>query len=151
MPDDPALSLPVAAAAILPHRPPLLLLERLVAWEELAATAEACLPPESPFADGEGRIDPVVMIELMAQTYAALRGYDDLLHGRPVGKGLLVGARQVRMAGAARAGERLAIAVRAVGIFEGFALVEAEVRRGAAVLAAGTIKLYNPDEGSGAG
>lgn len=151
MPDRPALSLPIAAAGILPHRAPLLLIERLVAWEELAATAEACLAPESPFADGEGLLDPVVMIELMAQTYAALRGYDDLLHGRPVGKGLLVGARQVLLSGAARAGERLVVAVRAVGVFEGFALVEGEVRRGAAVLAAGSIKLYNPDEGSGAG
>lgn len=147
MKDRADLTLPVAAERILPHRPPMLLLKRLTACTELTAAAEARFPAESLFADADGRIDPVVMVELMAQTYAALRGYADLVQGQPVQEGLLVGARQVRILGAAHAGEELRVEVRTDGLYEGFALVEGEVRRGTELLAAGTVKLWVREKG----
>jgi predicted hotdog family 3-hydroxylacyl-ACP dehydratase len=114
----PDLTPPIEAERVLPHRPPMLLLERLTACAESAATAAACLAPGGLFAAPDGRLDPVVMIELIAQTYAALRGYNDLIADRPVRDGLLVGAREVRLLAPARAGESLRVEVRTAGLFE---------------------------------
>ncbi len=84
------------------------------------------------------------MVELLAQAYAAVHGYEDQLSGAAVQEGFLVGVRGLRLEGAARAGDRLLIAIRTVASLEGFAVAEGEVRRGAEVLARGNLKLWLP-------
>lgn len=137
--------MPIPAKRLLPHRPPLLLLERLTACTELTATAETFFTAQSLFTAKDGRVDPVVMVELIAQTYAAFQGYGDLVHGRPVRKGFLVGARQVRIFAHACVGDLLRITVRTEIVFEGFAMVEGQVHRGEDLLAAGIVKLWVRD------
>jgi len=140
MPAAPALPMP--ADRILPHRPPMRLVDTLLSCENGSGEAEACIQAHSFLAGGDGGIDEAALIELIAQAYAAVKGYDDLAHGKPPGKGFLVGMRKIRITGKARAGDRLRISIRTVGVFANFAVVEGAVARGGETLASGTLKLW---------
>ena len=75
-------------------------------------------------ADGEGKIDEVAFMELIAQSYAAFKGYMDRRNGKPPGEGFLVGVRNLEVTGRAYAGDRLLTSIRTVTAFGGFAVVE---------------------------
>ncbi len=144
-------SLPMAAERLIPHRPPMRLVERLIAFEDGAGQTEACFAENSLLADDDGALDPVALIELIAQSYATVKGYDDLVNGRPVMEGFLVGIRKLRITGKAFANERLLTTVKTVGTFEGFAVVEAIVTRGGETIAAGSMKLWITEKPAGGG
>jgi 3-hydroxyacyl-[acyl-carrier-protein] dehydratase len=137
-----APALPMPADRIIPHRPPMRLVETLLSYESGSGEAEACFPPDSFLAGRDGKIDEAALIELIAQAYAAVKGYDDLSRGKPPGKGFLVGMRRLRIEGEARAGDRLRISIRTVGAFDNFAIVEGAVTRGGKTVASGTLKLW---------
>jgi predicted hotdog family 3-hydroxylacyl-ACP dehydratase len=96
-------------------------------------------------ADGEGKIDEVAFMELIAQSYAAFKGYMDRMNGKPPGEGFLVGVRNLEVTGRAYAGDRLLTSIRTVAALGGFAVVEGSVTRGDETLASGTLKLWLVD------
>jgi predicted hotdog family 3-hydroxylacyl-ACP dehydratase len=137
-----AFPLPMAAERLIPHRAPMRLVDRLISFADGDGTTEATLPGKSVVAGEDGAIDPVALVELIAQSYAAVKGYDDLVRGKPVSEGFLVGIRKLRVTGKAFADDRLLTTVKTVGTFEGFAVVEGTVTRGDEPLASGTLKLW---------
>lgn len=140
------LALPMSAGRLIPHRPPMLLVDRLLTAESDSGTVEACFDSGSILVNSRGEVDEVVLVELLAQGYAAIKGYEDLSNGTPVKEGFLVGVRKLRISGQAFAGDRLLITIRTVGTFEGFAVVEGEIRRKDEIIAAGTLKLLLIDD-----
>lgn len=80
---------------LLPHRPPMVLLDRLVHLEPERLEAEVTLTPASMFCE-EGRVGAWVGLEYMAQAVAALAGARARLEGRPPRVGLLLGSREYR-------------------------------------------------------
>lgn len=141
------LTLPMPAIELIPHRPPMLLVERLLSYEPGGSgTVEACLDSSSFLASKQGVLDEVAMVEMLAQGYAAIKGYDDLLCGKPVQEGFLVGIRKFRMSGRVSAGERLVITINTVGSFEGFAVIEGQIRSAEEIIATGFIKLWLVDK-----
>lgn len=139
------LSLPQETLHLLPHRPPMALIDRLLASDGTAARAEATVAPEHLFAGADGELDPIALIEMFAQAYAAMQGFKDQSLGKPVKEGFLVGIRRIRIDGCARVGDRIEVEVRTIGAIDGFAVAEGTVRRGAEVLAAGSLKLWIPE------
>ena len=137
-----AQALPMPADRIIPHRPPMRLVDTLLSCGDDSGETEACLPAHSLLANGDGGIGEAALIELVAQSYAAVKGYNDLARGKPPGKGFLVGMRDFRITGKARAGDRLRISIKTAGVFENFAVVEGAVVRGGETLASGTLKLW---------
>lgn len=127
----------------------MLLIDRLLSCEEEGGCVEARLTEDNPFMDAHGNLEPLVAVELLAQTFAALKGYADLASEAGPGKGFLVGVRKVVVTGRARMGEVLTIHVAAKGEFDGFAVVDGEVRRGEEVLATGSLKLWVPGRETG--
>jgi 3-hydroxyacyl-[acyl-carrier-protein] dehydratase len=136
------LTLPLPAEMFIPHRPPMRLVETLISYGAAAGLVEAVPAADGILVDADGVMDEVALVELLAQGYAVIKGYDDLLNGKEISKGFLVGVRKLRIAGRARAGERLLVRIRTVGSFEGFAVAEGEVVRNDEVIASGTIKLW---------
>lgn len=145
------IPLPMAAEEIIPHRAPMRLVDTLVSVDDGCAVAESLVPRTSVMADGTGTIDEVVFMELIAQGYAAFKGYIDRKDGRPPGEGFLVGVRNLEIAGRAHAGDRLLTSIRTVAAFGGFAVVEGTVTRDGEILASGTLKLWlvDPDADGG--
>lgn len=138
------LSLPMPAESLIPHRPPMRLVDELVIWGVEGGEVTARATADSPFAAADGRLEAVALVELLAQAYATLHGYEDRCQGRPPKMGFLVGSRSVRIEQEARVGDELRVTIRTVAELEGFALAEGEVRRGADLIAAGSLKLWIP-------
>lgn len=135
----------MAAEHLLPHRTPMRLVDTLVSVNDGCAVAESILPRSTMMADGEGKIDEVAFMELIAQSYAAFKGYMDRMNGKPPGEGFLVGVRNLEVTGRAYAGDRLLTSIRTVAALGGFAVVEGSVTRGDETLASGTLKLWLVD------
>jgi 3-hydroxyacyl-[acyl-carrier-protein] dehydratase len=135
----------MAAEHLLPHRAPMRLVDTLVSVNDGCAVAESILPRSTMMADGEGKIDEVAFMELIAQSYAAFKGYMDRMNGKPPGEGFLVGVRNLEVTGRAYAGDRLLTSIRTVAALGGFAVVEGSVTRGDETLASGTLKLWLVD------
>lgn len=137
----------MAASLLVPHRPPMRLVDTLLSVHEGCGVTESVFPRTTPMADGEGRLDEVAFMELIAQSYAAFKGYMDLVEGKPAGAGFLVGVRHLEVTGRAFAGDRLLTSIRTVTAFGGFAVVEGRVTRGDENVASGTIKLWLVEDG----
>lgn len=136
------LTLPMAAEAFIPHRPPMRLVDTLLSWRDDTGEIEANLGADCILAGPGGDLDEALLVELLAQGYATIKGYDDRLHGRAVSEGYLVGVRKFKISGRARAGQRLLVRIRTVGTFEGFAVAEGEIEHAGETIASGTIKLW---------
>lgn len=136
------LSLPIAAEELIPHRLPMRLVETLVSSSEGVGIVEATVLPDSPLITSDGRLESVGLVEMLAQSFAAMKGFEDRRKGEPVRRGFLVGLRSLRLNGVARAGDSLEIRVRTTAEMDGFALAEGEVWRNAELLAVGTLKLW---------
>lgn len=135
-------ALPMPAGSLIPHCGTMRLVDMLVSREEGGGVTESRLPAGAAMADGRGALDEVLFVELIAQSYAAVKGHIDLMDGKPPGKGYLVGISRLKITGGAFAGELLRTSVRTVGSFAGFAVVEGVVTRGAVTVASGTMKLW---------
>jgi len=146
------LSFPVPAEKLIPHRPPMRLIDFLVSCSHKSAAVEAEVPGDSFLVTPGGFLEEVALVELMAQAYAAFRGYTEVLAGNPVGPGFLVGLRDIRIHGPAPAGRRLLVNVSLSGSFDRFVLASGEVELEGVTLASGSLKLWlPPPEAAGGG
>ena len=143
------ISLPVAAEGLIPHRRPMQLIDALEAFDGETGTVSAVMEAGNPLLEEDGALAEVALLELLAQSFAAVQGYADSFSGQPARQGFLVGVRKVSFYLRPRLGDKLEIKVRAAARLEGFAVVEGSVRRGDELLAEGNIKLWIvPAEGS---
>ncbi|WFS63852.1 3-hydroxyacyl-ACP dehydratase [Pseudodesulfovibrio thermohalotolerans] len=122
----------------------MLLVDILVASEQGTGCVETTLPGDGPAAGEGGTISPLVFVELLAQTYAAIRGWELAAAGLPIPEGYLVGVQRFVVLGRARGGEKLVVDVETVGEFEGFYVVEGRISQGGDVVATGNVKLWIP-------
>src|SRR5690606_27211697 len=101
-------------AELVPHSPPMVLLDRIIHYEDQALTAEIGISPASMFY--EQAVDGVpawVGIEYMAQAISALSGLRSRERGQPVQLGLLLGSRKVQLhTKVFHSGERYSVSVR---------------------------------------
>jgi predicted hotdog family 3-hydroxylacyl-ACP dehydratase len=79
---------------LLPHRPPMILLDRLVQTHGATTLCEVTIGPHSMFLQAAG-VPAFVGIEYMAQAVAAHGGYRSYLEGEPIVVGLLLGTRRL--------------------------------------------------------
>ncbi len=145
------LTLPMSAEKLIPHRPPMLLVDRLLSFESSSGVVEASLASDSILANSKGELCEVALVEMLAQGYATVKGYEDLINGKPVQEGYLVGIRRFSFSGQAYAGDKLTINIRTVGSFEGFSVVEGEIYAAEEIIASGSIKLWLVNDGSKSG
>lgn len=136
------LSLPLAAEQLIPHRPPMRLVETLIAYAGQEGVVETRVAKDSLLVSADGRLDEVTLAELLAQAYAVVKGYGDRLDGNPVREGFLVGIKKVMFERPVFAGDELRIAIRTVAAVDGFAVAEGEVRRGEEQVAHGSLKIW---------
>lgn len=142
-------ALPVDAGRFIPHRHPIRFIDRLLKCTEDSAEAEAIFMTENVLTDVDESIDPVIFVELMAQTYAALAGYLGAKRGKPVKKGFLVAVRDLEITGRLSVGDRAVVRVETGTIFGAFAVVSGKILRDEIQLAAANLKLWMPDDPDG--
>ena len=153
-----------AVLALLPHRPPFLLLDRL---EQMDADLEKTASPpvlahaslrvraDNPFVNADGRLEPVALAEIMAQCFAAAAGSaaQARLRAQPrlqaqtaaaakATQGYLAALRDVRILGQATTGDLLDVSVRVTATLGQVSVVEGQVRCEDRLLAEGQCKIF---------
>jgi predicted hotdog family 3-hydroxylacyl-ACP dehydratase len=84
-------------AELVPHEPPMLLVDELVEWSPDSALVRATIRAGNPFVT-QGRMPATVLLEHMAQAIAVANGMADRVAGRNAGEiGLLLGTRELEL------------------------------------------------------
>lgn len=133
---------------LVPHEPPMLLLDRVNTLSVDAVVCESQVTATWPFAK-EGRVDGVVLLELMAQTMAAFVGLERRRRGVEGGPrvGYLVGAQGVLFHVPALAvGVTVSTEARMYWHEGPLARFECRVKEGTRALAEGVLTAYDGSE-----
>lgn len=97
-------------------------------------------------AGAHGEADMLIGVELLAQAFAAVKGWEAFQKGKKLPHGFLVGVRKYEATAPFPLGEPINITVKQNGEFEGFAIVEGTIEHNGNQLAIGKIKLWSPEE-----
>ena len=136
--------LPAPAELFVPHRPPMLLVTTLLEANGGSGKVEAALGPQCLFYDANGEFEPAGFLEVCAQAFAALKGWEFLANNVAFDSGFLVGASHFHVHGTAHRGDTLLVEAHTVGTFEDFAVVSVSVHNDGRLTAEGRIKVYAP-------
>lgn len=134
---------------VLPHRSPVLLLERLVEHDSRATTARVTVGEAAWLRRADGSVPSWLALEYMAQCVAAHEGLLARDEGRPLPRGFLVGAHGLLLHSASlSAGLRLCVRARrargrpGLGVLShACALYQEQTGREAEVLAEGRLSV----------
>lgn len=140
------MKLPARASSLIPHRNSMLLIHELQDATAGKGTAKACIEQDSIVVDSTGALLPLAFVELAAQAYAAVKGWEILCAGENFPLGYLVGVSKLGVHETAKVGDTLMVEVNTVGEFENFAVVEAIIRCNTVLLAETKIKLWVPTD-----
>ncbi len=142
------LPLPQPAASLLPHKPPMLLVDTLLQRNETQSEASAILPTTGIFIHS-GRILPEYFIELIAQTAALGNCYDAVADSKKPRDGMLVGIDAFTWPGKPQPGTPVSIKTDICFAFGAIKSIHGQVMAGDCLLATGDIKVWeNPGEES---
>lgn len=111
---------------LIPHRPPMVLIDRIVEAGPEHLVSEAVISADKPFLAADGSLPAWAGIELMAQSIAAYAGVQAQAAGEPIRVGFLLGTRRYESSCARfPAGDVLRISVskllldeQGLGVFE---------------------------------
>jgi len=142
-----SLNFPIPAEQLIPHKPPMRLIDRLLSFDGDQGVVESIFPPGSIALRDDGSIEQAAMVELLAQSFAAVKGFADGQEGKPAGRGFLVGVKRFNFQGTAYANDRLLIYIAKTGETDEFSLAEGRVTRGEDILAFGNLMVWLPREG----
>lgn len=140
-----APQLPMDPLALLPHRPPMLFVERLLERYGEKAIAEAIVPKDGICIE-DGRLYAEYLIELIAQTAAMANGYDLLIAGKNFKEGMLVGIDSFALQRLPEPGRHLRIITEKAFEFGPVKLIHGVVSGGDEIICTGDIKVWEQAE-----
>ncbi len=138
------LQLPVNAIDLLPHRQPMILVDQLLEFNSEGGVVSAVISSDNIFVEDDGCLVAVALIEIVAQAYAAIKGYDDMLNQRQVQRGFLVGGRSFKIKRSPSVGEQLTVAITTIADLDEFSVVDGVVTSADQIIAEGSLKLWLP-------
>lgn len=84
-------------STIMPHGPPMVLLDRYVESDDASLTAEVDITDTSPFFEAGFGIPAYIGIEYIAQAISAFNGFAALTENKKITPGFLLGSRNVTL------------------------------------------------------
>jgi predicted hotdog family 3-hydroxylacyl-ACP dehydratase len=137
---------------LIPHRPPMRIVEGVVAIDENSIESSCTVRDTWPTAE-QGRVRSLMLVELIAQTAAVLQGWKER-HEKQVGEGgLLVGIHSAKLAQPSiPVGTRLFCAVRISHGAQSYLAFDGEVRDDKGTIwMTGSIQAFRPEDPNKAG
>jgi len=131
-------------AQLLPHRPPMILLDEVVAWDGVSLVAAVTIRADTLFLEPDG-VPAHIGIEYMAQTCGAFAGAQALAAGQPVRIGFLLGTRRYTAHRPwYRIGERLTITASLVYADVEMGNFDVRIEVAGALAATAQLNVYQP-------
>lgn len=121
--------------SLIPHRDRIKMISAVLEIMSESAVAEAVVKPDWPLCNGKV-VNPVVLIEIIAQTAALIDGYKRKKQGKPGGKGWLVGVKNAEFNVAEiSVGTRLIASVGNSYSFDNYSVINGTIKAGEEILA----------------
>jgi len=121
--------------SLIPHRYRIKMISAVLEITPESAVAEAIVKPDWPLCNGNA-VNQIALIEIVAQTAAAIDGYKRKKQGKPGGKGWLVGVKNAQFNVAEiSVGTRLIASVSNSYSFDNYSVIKGTVKAGEEVLA----------------
>ena len=134
-----------AVAELLPHRPPMILIDEIVEVDEGSLTARVWLTESSMFVE-DGKLPALVTLEYMAQSIAAFAGAIRRAEGKPVRVGLLIACREMELeVDSLSVGDELLVTVKQVWTGERLGSFDCFVTRGGEKISSASLSVYQGD------
>jgi len=134
--------LPLPIGDLIPHRAPMRLVDTLLSVGERTAEVETRIAADNVFLNGDGILESVAYLEIIAQAAAAHNGFRARhLAAKP--EGMLLGAKALSVSGKAFDGDCLRTTVYKEARLGGFGIIKGTVCRGDTCIAAGEIKVFH--------
>jgi predicted hotdog family 3-hydroxylacyl-ACP dehydratase len=137
---------PYAIDALLPHKPPMIVLDKVIGYDHTGLVASVTITNSSMWLSPDG-VPGYVGIEYMAQACGAWAGAQALDAGEPVKIGFLLGTRLCRvLVPCFRIGDRLMIAASIVFHDEQMAAFDCRIEIDGKLAADAQLKVYQPGD-----
>jgi predicted hotdog family 3-hydroxylacyl-ACP dehydratase len=127
--------------AILPHRSPMVLLDRVLSADDEKARATRTFASGAYGTEGALVSEPAI-IEALAQTVAALQGIRAARMGLKPGPGMLVGISDFAFHDEARIGMPVELSVTVTRRLPPFCLADTQATQNGRIIAEGTMKFF---------
>lgn len=127
----------------LPHRPPMLLVNRLLFANTQFIEAQYTITEDCLFLADDNFLETCAYIEILAQSFAVGTGY--LRNKKELDVGFLATMREVKVFSKAMLGDTLNAKVSLVAELTGIIVVDGELFCGEKKIAQGQFKVYLPD------
>lgn len=141
-------SLPCDASQLVPHKPPMRLINRLIKKADDInsefSVVEAIVPDSGPFLDND-RVLPEYCMEIMAQAVAAIDGYPPCNKKSPA-TGFLAGIDSFSWSGYPEPGMRLQIKVRQILSFGSACVFSGSIIADSGPIAHGQLKIWKVED-----
>jgi predicted hotdog family 3-hydroxylacyl-ACP dehydratase len=136
---------PYAIADLLPHAAPMVLLERVTAWDDMGLTASLSIGPETRFVEAGFGVPAHIGIEWIAQACGAFAGLQAKSAGGAVRLGFLLSTRDFSADVSWFAlGETMAVFVRQVFHEDGMAVFDCRIDAGGIAVARARLTVFQP-------
>lgn len=143
MPTDPARMLPTD---LVPHRPPILMVDRLDAYHGDHGQSTCVIHPDNPLLDSTGTLHPLAAVEIMAQGVAASNGYEVRTGMHQNTNGMIVAIKSLEVLSEIRAGDTVEAYFQLEQRFQDFQVVKAQLKRNEKTVATARIQFWTgPD------
>ncbi|MEI6148001.1 MAG: hypothetical protein WCS01_02815 [bacterium] len=136
---------PIAAEDVIPHRPPMRLIDALVEWNDHSARSVVVFAGDH-MAVRDGFVTEPALVECIAQTVAAMEGARKAAGVAPGGTsgqqvGMLCGISDFAVVRRPKSGERLEVSVQVQKRLGPMLLADGQVLCDGQVVASGSLKL----------
>jgi predicted hotdog family 3-hydroxylacyl-ACP dehydratase len=133
---------------LLPHAPPMVLLDKVLKCSDQAVAACLSIGPETPFFEPGRGVPAHIGIEWMAQTCGLFAGLEAKAAGGPVRLGFLLGTRRYRADRCWFAlGDQPVISAHLSFRDAGMAVFDCQIAVGGVSAATAQLTLYQPEDG----
>jgi len=127
---------------LVPHKPPMLLLDRVLSYSTDVVRCEVEIRSDSRFVE-DGQVPAVIGLEYMAQAVAAFAGLTARSEKKEFRLGLLLGSRELRFeTDGFLVGDRLVVEARRTWGESELGHFACRIEREAELLASGTLSVY---------
>lgn len=128
--------------ALLPQRPPMVLVSALLTCADDCTVTQFRVPADCVLVEG-GVLSEAGLIENIAQTAAAGAGYGYRQQGQPAPIGFIAAIRDLRVGALPAVGTTLTTAVRVVNQVLDFSIVRGTVRAGETTFAECELRIFS--------